>query len=247
MPYEEKLSIIKAIPDDKIISVEGVPVKNYLQEAENLFNWCQADKEKLTASGLQWSMVEDLPARIDTLREAQARWVTSDTGDIITEKEWDEKLPSAHRFRKDLVRTLKFMFRGSPDLVSKVNKLGEGASIVTMIQSLRDISVLGRDHIDELRAKNFDVTLLDRAAEMSREIAALLGAVTSRRAYCSDTLKIRNQAYTYLREVVLEVRSHGHYLFWNDVAKLKGYSSEFNRKRYAKTKNQKKQNEDVEL
>ncbi len=86
--YSEKISIIKSIADDKILVPGSIPVNVYLQEAENLYNWCQPDKERLTAQGLKWQIVEDMPARIDALREAQARWATSDSTDIETEKLW---------------------------------------------------------------------------------------------------------------------------------------------------------------
>lgn len=71
--FESKLDVIRAIPDSGIIMPGSIPVSVYLQEAENLYNWCQLDKEKLVNGGLQWSIVDDMPARIDTLREAQAR------------------------------------------------------------------------------------------------------------------------------------------------------------------------------
>jgi hypothetical protein len=245
--YSEKLSTIQAITDDKILLPGSMPVNVYLQEAENLYNWCRADKEKLTANGLNWSLVEDMPARIDTLREAQARWVTSDSYDIEIEKQWDEKSPAAHEFRKDLVRSMKFVFRNNPAVLSKMNKLNEGDSSAAMIQALRDISVFGKEHIDLLQAGNFDVTKLDRAADMSREMASLLGAVNSKRAFCSDTLRIRNQAYTYLREAVTEIKNHANFIFWHDTARLRGYTSEYYRKKYMKKKNQKVQEETEQI
>ncbi len=229
--YMAKLSIIRAIPDEKIIPATGIPVSIYIQEAENVCNWCQADREKLTANGLDWSLVDDLPARIDTLREAQSRWVTSDSTDIETEKQWDEKYPVARAFRTDLLRSLKFAFRKNHAALSKIKRFGDGASSAAMIQSLRDMAVFGADHIDELKKEMFDTSKLDRACTMSREMASLLGAVNSRRAYCSDSLKIRNQAYTYLKEALTEIKKHANFVLWRDSERLKGYTSDYNRKR----------------
>jgi hypothetical protein len=64
--YSAKLSSIQTITHDRILIPGSIPVNVYLQESENLYNWCQPDKEKLTANGLNWSLVEDMPARIDT-------------------------------------------------------------------------------------------------------------------------------------------------------------------------------------
>jgi len=242
--YEEKLTIIKSIPDDKILIPVSIPVNIYLQEAENLYNWCQPDKEKLTANGLQWTVVEDMPARIDTLREAQARWATSDSNDIDIEKQWDEKSPLAHNLRQNLVRSLKFSFRNNKTALSRIAKLGEKSGNPAIIQALRDISVFGKEHIDFLKTTSFDITMLDTAASMSREMASLLGAVNSRRAFCSDSLKIRNQAFTYLKEAVTELKRHASFVLWRNPSRLKGYASDYQRRKYSKYKT-KKQTEEV--
>lgn len=241
--YSSKLSIIRSIPDSMIIMPGSIPINVYLQEAENLYNWCQPDKEKLTANGLQWQLVEDMPARIDTLREAQARWKASDSNDIETEKEWDEKYPVALESRKDLIRTMKFLFRNNPAVTAKIGRLSEGLSSAAMIQALRDISVFGKEHIEELKSGNFDITKLDTAAVMSREMASLLGALNSRRAFCSDALKIRNQAFTHLKEAVTEVKKHANFVLWRDPSRLRGYASEHNRRKYLKSRNHKAQKE----
>ena len=237
--YSEKLTIITSIADDKILIPAGIPVNVYLQEAENLYNWCQPDKERLVAQGLQWQIVEDMPARIDALREAQARWAASDSTDVETEKEWEEKSPAAHLLRQNLVRSLKFAFSNNRAAVAKISKLGDKSSNAAMIQALRDISVFGKEHIDLLKHTSFDMTMLDTAAAMSREMASLLGAINSRRAFCSDSLKIRNQAYTYLKEAVTELKRHAAFVLWKDSARLKGYASDYYRKQYTKRKNQK--------
>lgn len=232
--YSEKLSVIQSIKDDKIQPARGIPVSIYIQEAENLYNWCQPDREKLTANGLDWSLVDDMPARIDTLREAQSRWVTSDSNNIDIEREWDIKSPAAHAFRKELLRSLKFAFRNNPSALAKIKKFGEGDSNVAMIQSIRDISVFGTEHAGFLKTSRFDVTLLETAEAMSRELAALLGAVNSRRAFCSDILKIRNQAYTHLKEAVTELKNHANFVLWREPARIRGYASVYMRRKYLK-------------
>jgi hypothetical protein len=237
--YTQKLSIISLIPDEKILQPVNMPVNIYIQETANLYNWCQADREKLTANGLDWSIVEDMPARIDTLSEAQARWEASDMKDIEVEKEWDEKSPAAHGFRKQLVRSLKFRFSDNPAVISRLNRISEGESNSAMIQSLRSLYIVGKEHLEYLRSVNFDITMLDRAAEMSQEMTMLFAAVNSRRAFCSDTLKIRNQAYTYLREAAMMVKKHADFLFWRDPVRMKGYTSNYYRKQYLKRKNEK--------
>ncbi|HPS57627.1 MAG TPA: hypothetical protein PK514_05920 [Spirochaetota bacterium] len=239
--YSSKLSTIRLIPEEKILKTAGIPIRVYLQEAENIFNWCIHDREKLTANGLDWTLVEDIPARIDTLREAQSRWATSDSADTASEKEWNEKSPMAHAFRRDLVRSLKFVFRNNSAAISKINRLGSGNSNASMMQSLRDISVFGQENIEFLKEAKYDITALETAEQMSRDMAALLGAVSTARAFNSASLRLRDQAYTHLFNAMKELKSHAAYVFVHDNARLRGYTSDYYRKRYIKNRNQKTQ------
>ena len=88
--YKEKLGTIQAIPDDEI-RTPGIPVDVFLQEAENPYQWCLADKEKLEAAGLDWTFVDDLPVRAGAAREAESRWVKERFTRKDAEKEWQEK------------------------------------------------------------------------------------------------------------------------------------------------------------
>ena len=72
--YDKKLEEIKAIREEQIKRPNNIPVDVYIQEANNLYEWCLDDKEKLTALGLNWELVTDLPARASALKEAESRW-----------------------------------------------------------------------------------------------------------------------------------------------------------------------------
>ena len=237
--YSAKLSVITSIPDDRIMEPTNIPISVYIQEAEDLFTWCKPDKEKFIANGLQWSLVEDLPARIDTLREAQARWENSDLSDMEIERIWDEKLPEAQELRKDLIRSLKFVFYKDNSRLDKIEKFSDGGSHAAMIQSLRGMVIFSRENIEALKAGNFDVSKIERAEVLSHELGSILSEIHSIRANCSGSKKIRNQAYTHLKEATTEVKRHADFLLLKDQGRLKGYTSTYTRKRYQKSKNKK--------
>jgi hypothetical protein len=65
--YNMKIEVIKTITDDQIKLPNSIPIGIYIQEAEDLYRWCQDDKEELTAKGLDWTVVEDLPIRCGAL------------------------------------------------------------------------------------------------------------------------------------------------------------------------------------
>ena len=68
--FKDTQAEIEAISDDKIKS-PGLPIDTFLQESENLYQWCQDDKDKLTAASLGWPVVEKLPVLCGALRQAE--------------------------------------------------------------------------------------------------------------------------------------------------------------------------------
>ena len=226
--YSSKLAVITSIPDKDISIPVNIPVHIYIQEAENLRCWCQADKEKLIAGGLDWSLVEDLPARIDTLREAQSIWNAS-TDDINLKKRWREITAEARELRQLLLHHMRFIFRKNPTALTGIRKFSEGKSHIATIQALYDIALFGEDRIELLEAARFDISLLRRAADLSDKMASLYAVVTNTRRTPDKKYKIRNQAYTHLAEAVDEIKFYAKHIFWKDSAKLECYRSEYTR------------------
>ena len=228
--YSSKLAVITSIPDKDISKPVNIPVHIYAQEAELLKCWCHADKEQLIAGGLDWSLVEALPARIDTLREAQSIWSAS-TDDINLKKRWRAITAEARELRQLLLHHMRFIFRKNPAALAGIRKFSEGNSHIAIIQALYDIAIFGEDRIELLEAARFDITLLRRAADLSGEMASLYAVVTNTRRTPDKKLKIRNQAYTHLAEAVEEIRFHAKHIFWKDPAKLECYRSEHTRRK----------------
>jgi hypothetical protein len=235
--YLLKLDEIMSIPHEEVMQPVTMPVSVYMQEAMNLYAWCRHDRDKLTANGLDWSIVEDMPARIDALKEAQSRWAVTDKSGLDLEWRWKEKLSYARGFRKDLVRSIKFLFRKDREVSMELSSYGKGGSCAAIIQSLHSLSVFGRMHSGFLAGAGFDTGKLGAAADLSREMASLMASVRSLRISHSAALDIRNRAYTFLAAAVSEVRSHGHYLFSNDSLKFRGYTSEYIRRKNRKARN----------
>jgi hypothetical protein len=113
-----------------------------------------------------------------------------------------------------------------------------------MMKDLNDLSLLGKDNTRLLEAINFDLSLLDKAAQTSREMAVLLDEMdrNKERYEHSEAKKIRDQAYTYLKEAVDETLETGKYVFRQDKKRLRAYASEYRRqiKRKQKRKSKKK-------
>ena len=107
-----------------------------------------------------------------------------------------------------------------------------------MMKDLNDLSLLGKDNTRLLEAINFDLSLLDKAAQTSGEMAVLLDEMNrnTERYEHSEAKKIRDQAYTHLKEAVDEILETGRYVFRQDKSHLKKYASEYRRQIKSKQK-----------
>ncbi len=224
-----KKESIMAISDDLTLE-PNMPVSIYLQEAENLGQWCQEDKPELTGVGLDWNWVEEFPIRTGALREAESYWFKERYGREEAENDWAEKGPKAETLRDDLLSGLRYAFRKDSSLMNRVREIADGAGHPDMIQDLNDISMLGKANTDKLTVIRFDLEQLDHAAATSKEMAELLAKVNGDREENNSHKIIRDKAYTYLKEAVDEVRDCGKYVFKKNDNRLKGYSSNFFRK-----------------
>jgi hypothetical protein len=80
-----------------------------------------------------------------------------------------------------------------------------------MIQCLNDFSVLGRDKHELLSSIGFDLTLLDLAAQKCDELRSLYAAAYRDRQDFSEAKRIRDQAFTHLKEAVDLIRKCGQF------------------------------------
>ena len=241
--YNMKIEVINTITDDQIKIPSSIPVDNYIQEAENLYTWCQDDKYLLVAKGLDWTLVEDLPIRCGALREAEARWYREWLIHEQSEKIWLRESPRGYALRNDLVHHFKYAFSDDESLIGKVISVKENTTHASMIQDLTNLSVLGLANQELLTKIGFDLTQLDLATQKADELASLYAAATRDRDDHNVVKKIRDQAYTHLKEAVDLIRKCGKYAFWKTPSRLKGYRSKYLRRFNSRSSGQ--QNEPV--
>jgi hypothetical protein len=223
--YQLKLAEISAIPDDEIKIPNNIPVGIYIQEADNLYHWCLADKDELVNAGLSWDLVSDLPRRAGALREAEALWNTLRFTGKDASKIWREKSPAAYDLKNKLLQAFRFAFRKENKLLDAVKAITKGNSHADMIQDLNDLKHLGEQKTDLLAAINFDMSLLDKAAETSVQMAKLLAAATDERDTHDETKRVRNKAFTYLKKAVDEIYEYGQFIFKQNDKRRWGYKS----------------------
>lgn len=230
--YLELLDEIQAIVPEKTIT-PTMPVDVFVQEAEDLYHWCQDDQAALTRAGLDWMNVVKLPVRAGACRESQSRWIKERNTRQKAEQDWKDKSPLAFELRDRLLHDFRYAFRNHEGLLSRVEEIAQGDSNSDMVQDLNDLSVLGKANLDLLAAVGFDAALLDEAALTADEMGDLLGATNGERKEDSEAMIIRDQAFTYLKAPMDEIRNCGKYVFWKNPDRLEGYVSAFFKRKNA--------------
>lgn len=209
------------------VTAPNVPIDVFVQEAENLYHWCVDDQQPLTRAGLDWNLVLSLPVRAGACREAQSRWIKERNTRQEAEQEWKEEAPAAFDLRDQLLHNFRFAFRKFDGLLSRVEEIALGDTNSDMVQDLNDLSVLGKANTDLLKAIQFDLPLLETAANLSDRMGDLLGATNGERKKDSEAMQLRDRAFTYLKQAVDEIRECGRFVFWRNPDRLKGYASDY--------------------
>jgi len=223
---EKKSEIIGSARDSRLKTPHNIPAATCIQEANDLYHWVQEDKEALLASGLAWELVEDLPARSEALAKAEALWQTQWLDRQKNSREWNTRSPLAYDLRNRLLADFRYAFRNHPALLTPLRTNSLRKSHPRMIQDLNDLSVLGRGNRQLLEAIGFDMSLLEKAAQTSTEMASLLARTTTARMEQGQNKKNRDRAYTHLKEAVDEIRRAGQYVFRRDKERYRGYISD---------------------
>lgn len=239
--YEAKLPIITSIPEEELFS-PNMPIKTYLEEAEFLHDWCQADQEALVGAGLDWEVVVDVPVRAGALREAEMIWHRERFNQEEAVREWEEASAEGYDFRNVLLHTFRHAYEDDARLLARVSSIAEGYGHADMIQDLTNLSGLGWANVEPLSAIRYDLNELDRAAELSSQLARMLAAAQVDRQEKPPELIVRDQAYTHLKHAVDAIRSKGHYLFWRTENRLSGYASQYHRRNNAQSGSESSQN-----
>lgn len=234
--YNSKIDEIKKITDDQIKKPVNIPVGIYIDESETLYKWCHDDKKELTSKGLDWKVVEDIPIRCGALSEAESKWKYAQFLRMHAETTWVRELSKGYELRKEIAHHFNYAFQVSPSLIRKVKKFLKGTTNADMIQCLNNLSVLGQNNRKLLKKIGFDFTLLDLAAQKSDELSTKKKAASWDSEDYLEAKKIRNQAFTHLKEAVDLVCNCGKYVFCNNSARLKGYRSDHLRMKRLKWK-----------
>ena len=127
-----------------------------------------------------------------------------------------------------------YAFRNEEALLKKVSLIRQGSGKADMIQDLNDIAVLGKANGQLMAKIRIDMALFDKSADIADKMAHLLAIINGEKQQETSEKIFRDKAYTYLKEAVDEVRACGKYVFTDNPERMKGYISNYFKKKRKK-------------
>jgi hypothetical protein len=225
--YAVLLDEIVKIPSEQVGGLT-IPVAVMAQEAVNLAAWALHDIDKLEGAGLDWFLVENLPTRAGALRQAESLWIIAQNQRQIAKGLWREQFPIAFNKRQSLLHAFFYAYQKDPFILQCVRSIPKGSSPTQVIQSLRDLALLGSKFPKPLEAIKFEFSLLFQAEELSEYMSKLLSESRASISY-KKVKNIRDRAYTYVKDSVSIIRECGCYVFWHNKERYKGYVCLYNK------------------
>lgn len=217
------LPVLKDIPEDEILE-PSMPVKDYLEEAHVFYLLAVEDEEDFRFVRFDWALVESLPERTRALNIAQSLWLADRVAEKEVVSKWKHAAGGAREFRDDLAADLAFAYRKDHDLKARASRVARSTTQSGLVQDLNNLAVLGRTYAQPLEAVDFDMSRLDRAAELSGTLSSLIAEKDGRRDK-DPPKEIRDRAYTYLKWAVDEVLECGKHVFRKDPDRKRLYAS----------------------
>lgn len=217
------------------------PVDIVVQEADDLYVNSQKDKVSLAMRGITEKKIKSLLTYSEALYVAESDWFVERGKKEEANKKWLAISGTAHDLRDIILHDFRYAYRNDENIISKLKEVSKGATHSDMIQDLGKLIAVSEKYPENLIKMNFDMTLLDKAKEMSKTLG-LIYAEAKAEDRSSEAKDIRDRAYTCLKMVVDEIRAAGQNLFWRTPERLKYYRSEYKHK--MNTKRIKKNNDD---
>ena len=222
----ELLLQIRAFKSGKASS-PSVPVNVIVQEADDLYLWCQDDHEQLILAGLDWNQASLIPVCAKMCREFQSQWLKNYKSIDKIKLEWDAKSPEALNLRSELLHDFGFAFRKNEQLLGQIKEIAQKQSRASLVQGLNDLAELGREYIALLASINFDPLKLETASRLAPEMADLIARIERNKNLSDESKTIRDQSYAFLKHLIDEVRVCGKYKFRDNPERLEGYLSDY--------------------
>lgn len=220
------LPLLEAMADSEIRGPNNIPVAVYLREALKLVALGERDMARLGSCGYREEMLVDMRERIGVLRQAESLWRWRGCAKVGAGQSLTEQVEKGLQLRDDLLAALRFALgRQRESFPIKNIFKGKGAGEIAC--SLKELAALANERRKALEAINFDLKQIDDALELAGSLEALQSETDRERELPAQLKRVRDAAFSYLREAVETLRDYARYVFRNDREQRERYASDY--------------------
>ncbi len=220
----QKIKILDAMTADTL-KPPILPMERFHQETEFLHKWCISDRAEFVSVGFDWHIAEDLPVRIGASRQAQKEWMESRFVDGNTVREWTQMAKIASDFRDRILSALFYAFRHVERRLPMIREIAKGDEDVRILTDLERLVALARAYPEPLFTVRFNFQYLDDAEFLAEKMVGLLSFASKDSLLEGQKKRLRDAAYTHLKEASDEIRACGLYVFRRNAERVRGYGA----------------------
>jgi hypothetical protein len=189
----------------------------------------QDDRDLMVSKGMNWSIVDELPRRIEFLQTCETLWWKARFTPSPAVREFQNVKELATATASELLRDLEFLADDNEQIATAVRNIKKGSGDLDLAFDLKGLCLLCEHQKDKLAAIGSNAQLLIDINYCSETFPQRLVEYELDLTY-STSLRNRNCAYTLLLVAIEEIRRCARHAFWNDKKHLKGYQSEYFRR-----------------
>ncbi len=232
--YNALLEMAKQIPPNRIKKMH-MPISTFLFEVKQLLLWSTTDKAQLLECGLPGEIFDELEFLSHKATDAHIKVNTLQMMATEEDVTWKEKKAGAKRLRYELIRCFSFAFRNDDKLITLLRSYAKHSTNLLLTQDLYDLVEIGESNRALLETTNFNMNLLEQARTEKESLREALAHKSSIIHSSKPIRTNRDQLLSMIKSRVDKIRQAGKFIFANNPERLKGYVSQ-----YIKRKNNKK-------
>lgn len=230
IPPVADIEAVAATIPEKLVIEPAIPVGIFIQEAFNIHLFMQDDRELLVSKGMNWGIADELPKRIAYLQTCETLWWKARFSPSPVTKEFLRIKELAIATATELIRDLEYLGSDDENLTKAIKNIKKGIGDEDLSNDLNSLSILCEKHRDSLTKIGSNPQLIKNLDYCSEKFPFCLSANEIDTTYFV-ALYNRNSAYTFTLVAVEEIRRCARHVFWNDKKHLKGYLSDYFRRR----------------
>lgn len=205
----------------------NIPLEEIVAEVETLVVVSRQDRDKLVDAGMNPECIDTLQARVCAFDYIASYYNELLDRENKARNEWLEKSIQAYALKQRLLFALGVAFWNDLALLKHVKEIEESREIGDIHTDLLAIYLLGNRRPDLLQANNFDFAELDKAKASQEKLSDILARIIIIQGKLSEVRKIRDCAYTYLRQAMNEIKEYGQFICNDNPYRQKVYISDF--------------------